>query len=159
MIRRHANPRHHKDSGAALLLAIGFVVMVGAIGGGLAALATSSVNNRNTLESVRNREYAADGAIENAIAQVRGLTCASPGASIDDLSLNSVNIRVDWVNACVDVADSNGTLVLQRNVVFSAFCKTPTDAKCNIATVIVRAQVNFQDNPAKTFVQSWSVIR
>ena len=159
MRRRQANPRRHQDSGAALLLAIGFVVMVSAIGGGLAALATSSMNNRNTLELVRNREYAADGAIENAIAQVRGQTCASPGASIVDSTLNGVAIRVDWVNACVSVADSNGTSIQQRNVLFSAFCQTPSDATCKISDVIIRAQVNFQDTPAKTFVQSWSVNR
>jgi hypothetical protein len=141
------------------LLAIGFVVMVSAIGGGLAALATSSVNNRNTLEFVRNREYAADGAIENAISQVRALTCASPGASIVDSSLNGVAIRVDWVNACVSVADSNGTLITQRNVIFTAFCNVPSDTTCRIPDVIIRAQVNFQDAPAKTFVQSWSVNR
>lgn len=159
MTRRHAKPRHHQDSGAALLLAIGFVVMVSAIGGGLAALATSSMNNRNTLELVRNREYAADGAIENAIAQVRGFTCATPSAPIYDNSLNGIDIRVDWVNVCVSVQDSNLVWIPQRNVIFSAFCTTPTDSKCNTAAVIIRAQVNFQDTPAKTFVQTWSVIR
>lgn len=159
MMWRRGNRPNHQDSGAALLLAIGFVVMVGAIGGGLAALATSGMNNRNTLELVRNREYAADGAIEDAIAQVRGFTCATPGASISGPSMNAVAIRVDWVNSCVLVADSNGTPIEQRNVIFSAFCKTPTDATCNITDVIIRAEVNFQDAPAKTFVQSWSVNR
>ena len=65
-------PGHrHEDRGAALILAVAFVVMFGSIGAGLAALVTSSVNNRGSLESVRDRQYAADGAIEDAIVQVR----------------------------------------------------------------------------------------
>ena len=61
---RQRQRAQHKDSGAALLLAIGFVLMIGMISGGLIALATSSMNNRATLELLRNREYAADGAID-----------------------------------------------------------------------------------------------
>ena len=149
-----------RDRGSALLLAIGFVVMVGAICAGLAALATSSMNNRATLQLVRNRQYAADGAIEQSIAQVRPLTCASPAGSIPN-TLNGVAIRVDWVNACGVVKSSdNGTVVSQRNVIFSAYCLNPaTDANCNFIDVIIRAQVNFQQSPSTTFVQSWSVNR
>jgi hypothetical protein len=149
----------HQDSGSALLLAIGFVLMVGAISAGLAAVATSSMNNRSTLQLVRNRQYAADGAIEQAIAQVRASTCTSPGGSIHN-TLNNVAIRVDWVNACGVVKSSdNGTVVSQRNVIFSAYCKNPTDANCNFTEVIIRAQVNFQQTPSETYVQSWSVNR
>ncbi|MEY2581961.1 MAG: hypothetical protein QOE09_1810 [Ilumatobacteraceae bacterium] len=152
-------PRDQQDRGSALLLAIGFVLMVGAISAGLAALATSSMNNRATLQLVRNRQYAADGAIEQSISQVRAFTCATPGGSIP-ATLNSVAIRVDWVNACgvVKSADT-GTVVSQRNVIFSAYCKNPTDATCNFTDVIIRAQVNFQELPSATYVQSWSVNR
>ena len=157
---RQRDPRDQQDRGSALLLAIGFVLMVGAICAGLAALATSSMNNRATLQLVRNREYAADGAIEQSIAQVRAFTCASPGGSIPN-TLNSVAIRVDWVNACGVVKSSDtGTVVSQRNVIFSAYCKNPTtDANCNFTDVIIRAQVNFQQSPSATYVQSWSVNR
>jgi hypothetical protein len=149
----------HEDVGAALLLAIGFVLMVSAIGAGLASLATSSVNNRNTLELVRNRQYAADGVIEEAIAQVRDSTCESLGSSVED-TLNGVAIRVDWVNACQDVLTSDHvTSIQQRNVIFSAFCKSPSDTNCNFAGVVIRAQVNFEENPPTTYIQSWSVNR
>ncbi len=157
MTRPH---RQHQDSGAALILAIGFVMMIGLISAGLASLATSTLNNRGSLELIRNRQYAADGAIQQAISHVRGLTCSSPAGSIDDTdNLNDIAIRVDWVNACGVVKSSNGTDVNQRNVIFSAFCKNPTDVKCNFADVIIRAQVNFQEDPPKTYVQSWSVNR
>ena len=165
MIRRRPR-REHEDRGAALLLAVGFVVVIGAIAGGLAGLATSGVNNRVTLEQVRNREYAADGAIENAISQVRLLTCASASGFITDASMNSISIRVDWVNACGVVQSSDGSVVSQRNVIFSACLNTGSpcsDTAVPPVPVIIRAQVNFQQALAggvtNTYVQSWSVNR
>lgn len=157
--------RHHNDSGAALILAVGFVLMIGMISGGLAALATSSLNNRNTLEVLRDREYAADGAIENAISHVRLLSCSSPPGFITD-ELKSVKIRVDWSNACGVVQSSDGSVVAQRNVIFTACVNIETqcsDVAVPPAPVIIRAQVNFQQaltgSVTKTFVQSWSVNR
>jgi hypothetical protein len=153
--------RSDRDSGAALLLAIGFVLMISAISGGLIALAISSLNNRGDLEQVRNRQYAADGAIEKAISDVRGATCASPsGVTMD--RLNSMDIRVDWTNACGVVQGPEGTVLAQRNVVFSACVKPQPDGVCPDAAIIIRAQVNFEQGlgaVTKTYVQSWSVNR
>lgn len=165
MTRRRPR-REHEDRGAALLLAVGLVVMIGAIAGGLAGLATSGVNNRVTLEQVRDREYAADGAIENAISQVRLLTCASTSGSITDASMNSVSIRVDWANACGAVQSTDGSVVSQRNVMFLACLNTGSpcsDTAVPAVPVIIRAQVNFEQAlvgaVTKTYVQSWSVNR
>lgn len=154
------------DRGAALILTIGFVVMVGAISAGLAALVTSSLNNRGTLEVVRNRQYAADGAIEEAITRVRfqggaPLTaCSSPDGSIVD-TLNGIAVRVDWHNSCGAVTASDGSIVAQRNVIFTS-CPN-IGSVCATANVIIRAQVNFEQAGSgavtKTFVQSWSVNR
>ena len=156
----------HNDSGAALILAIGFVVMVGAISGGLAALVTSSMNNRGTLELVRNRQYAADGAIEEAVSRVRFengpalAACTSTGGSVVD-TLNNVAIRIDWRNACGVVRSTDGTVVAQRNVTFTACQDTKTP--CSDIDVIIRAQVNFEQASSgavtKTYVQTWSVNR
>jgi hypothetical protein len=167
MTRQRPRPQH-QDSGATLILAIGFVLMVGAISAGLASLATSSLNNRTTLELVRNREYAADGAIEEAISRVRlaagralAVDCSAGGNFVDLAMLNGIAIRVDWRNACGVVRGSDGTVVAQRNVTFSA-CEN-SGAACVDTTVIIRAQVNFQQDStgavAKTTVQSWSVNR
>lgn len=163
---RQRQRAQHKDSGAALLLAIGFVLMIGMISGGLIALATSSMNNRATLELLRNREYAADGAIQNAISQVRLKTCADPSGSITDSTMNSIPIRVDWVNACGVVQSTDGTVVAQRNVIFSACLNTGnqcSDVAVPAVPVIIRAQVNFQQAlggaVTNTYVQSWSVNR
>ena len=151
--------RVEADSGAVLLLAIGFVLMIGTICGGLAALATSSINNRRTLEIVRDREFAADGVIENAITQVRQLNCGSTSAPILE-TLNQVAIRVDWVNACGSTTGSDGVAVPQRNVIFTA-CLDSGSA-CAAANVIIRAQINFEPAAglvAKTYIQSWNVNR
>lgn len=158
-------PRHD-DTGASLILAIGFVVMVGAISAGLASLVTSSMNNRGTLEIVRNRQYAADGAIEEAVSRVRSQSgtaltaCASPAGTVVD-TLNSIAIRVDWHNSCGVVSSPLGTLVAQRNVTFTACLNTPQS--CAEVDVIIRAQVNFEQATVgpvtKTYVQTWSVNR
>ena len=157
--RRNAD----KDSGAALILAIGFVVMIGAISGGLAALATTSLSSRTTLETVRDREFAADGVIEQAITQVRLLNCSSPNSSVLG-TLNQVPIRVEWVNACdpTSVHSSDGISYAQRNVIFTACVDPGGGAACLAENVIIRAQVNFEPaagTVTKTYIQSWNVNR
>ena len=156
-----------RDTGAALILSVAFVLMVGAISAGLVGLTTSSLNNRITLERVRDREYAADGAIAQAIWDVRGLTnlgltsCSSPGSFVEDSSMNDIMIRVDWTNACGVVQGAAGTVVARRNVIFAA-CED-TGATCADDAVIIRAEVNFERTSTgvvtKTYVQSWSVNR
>jgi hypothetical protein len=160
-------PRQHRDSGAALLLAIGFVILVGTICGGLVGLATSSLKNRSSLELLRDREYAADAAIEQAILQATGFTCstdpADPTKAIPLQTLNGVTIRVSWRNACGTIPASDaavgGLPLVQRNVVFSA-CLSTVNPCANDTDVIIRAQVNFQPDSGtvtKTYIQSWSV--
>lgn len=154
--------RRHEDRGTALVLAIGFVVMIGLMGAALAALVSSSLNNRTSLEQVRNRQYAADGAIEMAIAAQAsspGSGCAA-GAGAMTTRLNSFDIRVEWHNACGVVRRTDGLLYVQRNVVFAACADS--SAAC-VEDAIVRAQVNFQQDASGavigTAVQSWSVER
>lgn len=158
-------PRN-EDRGAALILAIAFVVMIGTIGAGLAGLITSSSNNRVSLQALRNREYSADGAIEEAVAAFRGLgrqtsaSCSATGGNSVS-TLNSFAIRVDWTAECSVVRGDGGELFAQRNVIFEA-CED-LGAACATTAVIVRAQVNFRDDASgsvtDTFVQSWSVNR
>ncbi|MCU1361687.1 MAG: hypothetical protein JWN99_2976 [Ilumatobacteraceae bacterium] len=161
-----AVPDDQRDRGAALILAIAFVVMIGTIGAGLAGLITSSSNNRVSLQTLRNREYAADGAVEEAVAAVRGLDRGSSAScsTVDGTSssvINNMSMRVDWQAACTVVRGDDGIVVAQRNVIFAA-C-SDTGVPCTDTAVIVRAQVNFRDDGsgtvAGTFVQSWSVTR
>ncbi len=154
-----------RDRGASLVVAIGFVMMIGSIAAGLSSVVTSSINNRASLTIVRNRQYAADAAVEAAIADVRAqlddrASCGdTSGAST--VTTNEIAIRVQWTSACTAVRTSDGTPVTQRNVVFSA-CPARSTA-CPEAEVIVRAQVNFERTAtgavSRTYVQSWSVNR
>ncbi|MET0460101.1 MAG: hypothetical protein ABW195_12700 [Ilumatobacteraceae bacterium] len=155
----HGGRRPSADSGASLILAIAFVLVVGMISAGLVGLTTSSLSNRNTLQSIRNRQYDADAAIELAIDEARGDTCATAGRNLDVLKLNTVAIRVEWTNVCSVFQTVDGTVVGQRNVVFSA-CEG--ESTCNPATSVLRAVVNFRQaggDVTMTVVQSWSVDR
>ncbi len=150
------------EQGAALVLAIGVMVVIGLIATTSLALITTSVNGRATLDAVRNRQYAADGAVEATIAHVR--TVSSPGLGpcggpYTYPALNKVAIHVD----CVNVPTLTTSGALQRNVVFTACIDT--GVLCTDSSAIVRAQVNYEatsiSNPTitRTYVQSWSVNR
>jgi hypothetical protein len=159
--------RADQDSGAALILAIGFVLAVGTISGGLAGLATSGLNNRQSLKVLRDREYAADAAIEGAISQVRtDATCTdlSTGFALPAVG-SSIPIRVDWVTTCPSLAVQNAvppTTHPLRDVTFSSCVDPVPTSVCAPANVIIRAQVNFEPATGlvtKTLVQAWSVRR
>jgi hypothetical protein len=156
MTRRGLEP--HGDKGAALLSAIAFVLMVGAISAGLLGFASSSIGDRNTLTMLRDREYAADAAIEQAVTDVR----AGASSGTTRSNLNGFAIRVDWqVLASPAVASEvAGPSVAQHNYSFAAVACATGWVSCDPIPVI-RAQLNFVlDNAGqvtRTFVQSWSV--
>ncbi|CAB4885562.1 unannotated protein [freshwater metagenome] len=168
MTAPHGTHRHD-DRGAALILAIGFILLISAIVGGLAALITSSLDNRGTLDTIRNRQYAADAGIQDAITQVRSVTNRTSALACDPsapltyvpftTALNSSNIRVDCAKAFGVAGSTDNYVLAQRNVIFTA-C-VDTGSACTTANVIIRAQVDFEQKYAgavtTTFVQSWSV--
>ncbi len=154
------------ERGAALLLAIAVIVVVGLIMASLFPLITTSLHDRTVLDSIRDREYAADGAIEFAVARVRGIGGAGPALAPcggpDARSANGVTIRVD----CANVPTLTTRGYLQRNVIFSACVDTSPSVACTDASAVVRVQVNYETpssgpSPAitRTYVQSWSVNR
>jgi hypothetical protein len=147
------------DRGAALILAIGFVVMIGAICAGLAALVTSSLGNRVSLEALRDRQYAAESAVEEAITSIRLTDRTTPPVCGFTSALNGVAVRVDCADAYGVVADPGNDVLGQRNVIFWA-C-VDTGAPCATERALVRAVVNFEQRYAgavtMTYVQSWSV--
>jgi hypothetical protein len=159
------------ERGATLILAIAFLVVVGAIGAAMISSVTSGFNGRTVLDQVRNRQYAADGAIERSIAKVRAnsgvptCTVASPDTysqgGTSDVTFKDNSIRVDCTIVPGIAGSSNGVLGLQNNVAFTA-CPD-TGAACTTASTIIQAQVNFQStgSPASvsTSVQAWSVNR
>jgi hypothetical protein len=153
------------EQGVALVLALSFMVLVGLVTTALLSSLMTSVGQRVVLDQLRNRQYAADGAVERAIARVRGL--AAPGAGLatcgtgspETYALNGFTIRVD----CTNVPTLTTTGYLQRNVVFTS-CRNNGSA-CTATNAIVRAQVNYEaldaETPTitKTYIQSWTVSR
>jgi type II secretory pathway pseudopilin PulG len=150
------------ERGAALLLAIVVLIVIGMISATLLASITSAANGRVILDAARNREYAADAGIETAIANVRQIT-TPPGVGLASCggpylsSLDGVNIRT----TCTNTPTPTTATFLERDVIFTA-C-VDTGAACTNATTIIRAQVNFATTTANTltiahtYIQSWSV--
>jgi hypothetical protein len=163
--------RLHGERGASLILAVAFMVVVGAISAAVLATTTSGLQDRVALDQTRNREFAADAGIERSIVRIRQL--ATPGAdanecttadiyhypTVNDVSLKNNPIRVNCANRPAVVIGPENTPLLQNDVVFTA-CPD-TGASCTAATAIVNAQINFQGTGANTmtYVQAWSVQR
>lgn len=153
---------HESERGVALILAIGFLVVVAAITGSLLPAISSGFKGREILDTVRDRQYAADAGIEAAIAATRANfeagnpACTGIGTQP---AVNNVTIRVD----CVYSPSLTLGGFLQRNVIYSACV---SGGACTAASTIVQAQVNFQSTAGfatavapitRTWIQSWSV--
>jgi Tfp pilus assembly protein PilX len=153
------NRLRRDERGATLIFAIGFLVVIGAITAAALGFVTSGITQRGILDTVRNRQYAADAAVENVIAQVRN----DPNAGTDVAAnvcpstptYDNVKIRV----TCTSAPQLTVGLLLLRNVVFSA-CVDDGSA-CTNSNTILRAEVNFagaSDGPVTgVTIQSWSV--
>jgi hypothetical protein len=145
-----------------MVLAIVFLVVVGGIAAATLTSITSGLNNRRTLDTARDREYAADGAIEYEIARLVNAGPAGHGLAGCDstphfYTVGSIDIRAE----CVNVPQVTFGGFLQRNAVFTTCEKQGTSA-CTDDSTIVRAQVNFESTSGpitRTWVQSWSVNR
>jgi type II secretory pathway pseudopilin PulG len=156
--------RMQGERGASLILAIVFMVVVGGISAAVLSTTASGVQDRVALDQARNREYAADGAIEIAITRVRnnGGTCA-PGDVPVTLEQPAVKVHVDCTSSPSFIVLPDNTIATQNNIVFTAceWSGSGNGDACTPANAIINAQINFKKGspPLKTFVQSWSVNR
>ncbi|MEI8239071.1 MAG: hypothetical protein WCI22_06580 [Actinomycetota bacterium] len=151
---------HHDDRGASLVFAIAFIVFIGTVSSGMASMITSSVGDRVQLQKLRDKQYAADGAVEKEIVRIRQVTDQSIVDTCGTTStMNANTIRVDCTQR-LDLVTTGFVIYTQRNVVFKA-CPS-TGVACTDAKVIIFAEVNFQQlrNLApvtKTLVMAWRV--
>ena len=173
---RERRPRDER--GASLVLALAFMLVIGTITAAVLSSVATGLHTRSTLDQARNREYAADGLVEYAIARARvpvaswsegsppsvstflssasSTGCGGPysptlGNVPAEAHLNDIDIRVE----CTPAPALTRSLFLQRNAIFNACVDTGNP--CSGAS-IVRAQVNFSDSASgPTHVQSWSV--
>jgi hypothetical protein len=150
------------ERGATLVLAIAFMLVAGAIGAGLTSTVVSGVNDSTTLAIARNREYSAEGAIQNSIAQARGNGGFCLSTNTTWPIFDGFVMRVDCDNAPAVVISPAGNVEAQRDLIFSACVSTGlpcTDANNN---VVIRARINYASSGippqiTMTYVQAWSV--
>lgn len=175
--------RAHGEDGATLIFVIGFMVVVGLVGAGLATQLSSSSKTRVALDKQRNREYSADAAILKRIGEVRehmestdaiepcpGPTSTTRYTDPSDV-LNDFPIQVDCQFDLFDL-ETNTEL---RNATFTACAPQEPGEKCPDSATIIRAQVHYErdgecaDNPddppitcetilvRETQIRTWSV--
>ena len=138
---------HDRDRGAALIVAIAFMVAIGAMSAGLAAMVTSGISNRIALEQIRDRQYAADGAIEDAVADMRTYLAAASSRAATPLMLVVAPDRRAGPgrrdrSRGVAGAGVDGLPVRQPVVRFDA-C-VDDGPPCDDRTVVVRSLVGFE---------------
>ena len=160
--RRDAGTQHHREvavkaprrdeAGATLVLVLAFLVLIGVVGSAMLSSVTSGLNGRQSLDAVRDREYAADGAIESAIATVRDrmtgagsalFPCANP---LPSTTLNQITVQVD----CTYTPAMTTSGYWQRNVIFIAHCPTGSVGMSEHGSDHPRAselRVAFRDRP------------
>jgi hypothetical protein len=160
--------RKRAEDGATLILVLGFMVMVGMVSAGLATQLASSSRTRVALDGARDREYAADAALLEDVAQVRqnltnddALTPCPSTKLVQNPGLNDVAIQVDCSFSLFSLSG-----IIQRNATFAACAPQPSNANCPSSAVIIKAQVHYAstDPPndtdidvTRTYVQSWNL--
>jgi Tfp pilus assembly protein PilX len=156
---------NHRDRGAALVVAVAFVLMIGTIMAGLTSMVTSGLDNRIALEELRDRQYAADGAVEAAIASTRAAIDRDE-VRCDDVTtstatVNGVAVRVETLVICDTAVGSTGLPITQVSSVYTACGDRGT--ACTEDDVILRALVGFEVGGDGAVVHvpvhSWSVSR
>ena len=154
------------ESGAVLLLALIFLFAIALILAGLVTLANTNLGDTIGLQNNRSTGYAADGALETAIQDVRSMTTSGsvvgystsntlcqPSGQTELLSDFSVNENQNTENIRVDCGLEASPAPFEREIMFAA-CGADLGQACltdsnfsptaNSAAVIV-AQVVFDD--------------
>ncbi len=169
--------RFRGEDGATLLFVIGFMVLTGLVVAGMVSRITSTTLDRSAFDTARNREYAADGAVETAIAQTRSQMQSAPAAACtvatgttativtqtSAQALNKVAVQVDCTQA-VPAFTLSGSI--QRVVSFTACPLQAAGHQCPAGSSIIDTQVNFASTNSlaatsitvsSTVILSWSV--
>lgn len=146
MTRGSPQPVRRSDSGAALILALAFLLGIGAVLVPLVSLAGSNMINTSNLQTQRGIEFSADAIMDGAIQTVRHepptTSCPTfPGGSTPSLTVDGTSMEVQCSEAPVSDLDPFG-----RNVEFDACVAQPAEiwATCQ-ANAVIRAQVSFDD--------------
>lgn len=136
------------EDGVALILALIFVVVIGAVSAALLSLSGGSLLNTYNLRTQRSLEYAADGAVTAAVQAVRFTFDASTSPSFGDclpngaadVIINNVTIYVECEGTYYP--DSPPTRVF-------TFYACTTSSCTSAGNSVLTAQVTFDDFSAQ----------
>lgn len=131
------------ESGAALLLAIVLVFVLGVVFVALGSATSNDLLNSNNLTTVRSTEYAADGAMTIAIHSVRyGSNAYAKTMATNCLpSLNPETINgVTMYVYCTRI--SYQPFSPTRNILFEACMSS---SPCTSSNTVIQAEVDFDD--------------
>ena len=151
------------ESGAVLLIALGFIAIIGFIGLALIDYAATNLRATTALRPVRSVKYGADAAVEGAINKFRQ-DFTVPCGSATAVAPNFYRLKVDGSQhldpAMQDIVVDCGPQIISgssRQLTFTARCLgTPY---CRAGTTVLVAKVKFQGTPPNvtTTVETWSV--
>jgi hypothetical protein len=164
-IRSH---RASDETGAVLLLALGFISFVGLVTVVLLNYADTSFRATTQLRPVRSAQFAADGAVEGAINKLRQFRPDSTAPCVNNLytvqpPLNGQDIVLNCSNLSV-ISGATPTI----EVILTASCKVAS-VGCPITPAMVTAttpamltaKVRFSGTPptVSATVLNWSIRR
>jgi hypothetical protein len=159
-LRRFADAREESDeTGAILILAIAFLLVVSLIVTGLANWTTDNLDNTLQFQSAGSKLYAAEGATQVALRAARytfptntlstGYLC--PGETTPLVSVNGIYVQ-DWCVTVIPPVNLGGVTV-SREVTLTA-CELPTATSaltgaCTVGgkpvPILLTAVVDFDD--------------
>ena len=148
-------PARRDEAGTSLVMALVFLVAIGMSVGALVSLTGNNLLNTSNLKSQRSLEYAAQGAAEVAVQNVRygysaytTTAVCTPGGGTVSLDGDSMSVYCSGTLSALSAST--------RTVSFYACASSTTQAAC-IASPVVQATVVFDDySLASTYICSAS---
>jgi hypothetical protein len=154
---KESSSGRHSETGAILILALVYIIVVSVIVAALASWATNDLNNTSKFNSVRSLQYALGSVTDTAIQSIRYYPMVAAGQTLnaspptfcwaltgsnvaDQLNIDNETVRV-WCSTTEDFASSQ-----TRVVTFSACLSTITATTC-AADPQLQAVVAFDDYP------------
>jgi IPT/TIG domain len=129
---RNRDDRTGGETGAALVLALVFMVVIGMMVGAMAAWTGNSLQNAANFQSARNQNYALYGATQTAIQNIRYNPLLGAGQTLN------ANPPYDcWEPSPVPTPPQQSQLTLNGSTI-DVFCSTvwnPTSASTRVVTV------------------------
>jgi hypothetical protein len=151
------------ETGAVMLIALGFIAIIGFVGLALINFAATNLRATAELRPVRSVKYGADAAVESAINKFRQ-DFTVPCGTATGVTPNFYKLKVDESlhldPAMQDIVVDCGPQVVtgsSRRLTFTARCLgTPY---CPAGRIVLVAKVRFDGTPpaVTTIVETWSV--